>query len=336
MIKRILTLLFIALVVQTYAQQEEQFSHYMFTPTAYNPGFLGLGDEICVNGVHRQQWMGLEATNAEGETYSINPVTSFFSVDAAIHPLYGGIGINFKQDKLGAFTNTTVEFGYAYHRNIGPGKIGIGVMGGLLDQTIDFGIFEPLDNNDPLLMSKKEEQAMAFDLKFGAYYRVPGLWYAGISSSKLIQSQLDLPQDLADPDLKRHYYITGGYMFRLPHPDFKLQPSAMIKTDIAATQYDLTTLVWYMDRFYGGLTYRPNDAVSVLVGLKGWASAAGISGGEGTFQGTGSILGVSYDVTTSALGAEGRSAGTFEVFLRYCFDIKIPKVLHGHETVRFL
>ncbi|MFO8087316.1 MAG: hypothetical protein R6T91_05840 [Bacteroidales bacterium] len=51
---------------------------------------------------------------------------------------------------------------------------------------------------------------------------------------------------------------------------------------------------------------------------------------------TGSMLGISYDLTTSPLGAEGRSAGTFEVFLRYCFDISIPPVLDGHRTVRFL
>lgn len=321
MIKRILTLLFAVLAMQLFAQQEEQFSHYMFTPGSYNPGYIGLDDAICLNGVHRQQWMGLQ--DAEGN--SINPVTSYFSVDAAIHPIFGGIGINFKQDQLGAFTNTTVEFGYSFHRNIGPGKLGVGIMGGLLDQTIDFSTFDPIDPNDPLLNSKGEESAMAFDLKFGGYYRVPGIWYVGLSSSKLIQSEIDLSGDLANPDLKRHYYLTGGYTFRLPHPDFKIQPSALIKSDIASTQYDITGLVWYMDRFYGGLTYRTNDAVSILVGMKNPITS-----------GDGSMIGISYDVTTSALGAEGRSAGTFEVYLKYCFNIVIPKVLHGHETVRFL
>lgn len=337
MIKRILVILFVVLSIHAYSQQEEQYSHYMFVPTAYNPGYMGLGDEICVNGVHRQQWMGLEHTNSDGKTFSINPVTSFFSVDAAIHPIFGGVGINFKQDKLGAFTNTTVELGYSFHRNIGPGKIGIGVMGGLLDQTIDFTLFDPLDPQDPLLMGGgKEEQAMAFDMKFGAYYRVPGLWYAGISSSKLLQSEIGLPEKLAKPALSRHYYLTGGYVFRLAHPDFKIEPSAMIKSDLAATQYDLTALVWYMDRFYGGLTYRTTDAISVLVGLRGWDQEIGLPDNKGAFKSTGSMLGISYDLTTSPLGAEGRSAGTFEVFLRYCFDISIPPVLDGHRTVRFL
>ena len=335
MIKRILTLLLAILALNVYSQQEAQYSHYMFAPAAYNPGYFGLEDAICLNGIHREQWMGLEATTPTGESYSINPVTSMLSVDAAIHPLYGGIGLNFMQDEIGPFTNTMVELGYAYHHNIGPGKLGIGIMAGFLDQTIDFTKFNYLDPGDPVLEGGgKEESAIAFDLKFGGYYRVPGSWYAGISTSKLLQSKMDLGKDLAGAKLKRHYYLTGGYTFRLPHPDFKLEPSALIKSDLAATQYDLTTLVWYMDQFYSGLTYRPNDAVSVLVGMKGWASAAGFSGGSGTFQGSGSMVGFSYDVTTSSLGADGRSAGTFEVFLRYCFNIEIPKVMHGHEVVR--
>mgnify|MGYP000034624704 CR=1 FL=1 len=160
MIKRILTLLFAIFALNAYSQQEAQYSHYMFAPGAYNPGYFGLEDAICVNGINRQQWMGLEATTPTGESYSINPVTSMLSVDAAIHPLYGGIGINFTQDELGPFTNTMVELGYAYHRNIGPGKLGVGIMAGFLDQTIDFSRFRATDPiaNDPVLQGGQGEQ----------------------------------------------------------------------------------------------------------------------------------------------------------------------------------
>ena len=335
MIKRILTLLLVILALNVYSQQEAQFSNYMLAPGAYNPGYLGLNDAICVSGINRQQWMGLEAKTPNGESYSINPKTSLLSVDAAIHPLYGGIGLNFKQDQVGAFTNTKVELGYAYHRNVGPGKLGVGFMAGFLDQSVDFSRFratDPIANDKVLREGGEGETAIAFDLKLGGYYIVPDTWYAGISTSKLLESEVDLRgaggyESLANTQLKRHYYLTGGYNYRLPHPDFKLEASALIKSDLAATQYDITTRVWYMNQFYGGLTYRPNDAASVLIGMKGWASAAGITG-------EGSMLGISYDITTSALGADGRSAGTFEVFLKYCFNIEIPKVMHGHEVVR--
>ncbi|MFO8054532.1 MAG: PorP/SprF family type IX secretion system membrane protein [Bacteroidales bacterium] len=328
MIKRIFTLVLVLMGIQMFGQQEEQYTHYMFSTTAYNPGYIGLQEAICLNGVHRQQWIGFQ----DDEGNSINPVTTFFSVDLMEYAIYGGLGLNFKQDELGAFTNTTVELGYSFHRNIGNGKLGIGIMGGLVDQTIDFGHFKPLDPNDPLLIgSGKEESAMAFDVKFGGYYRVPGHWYAGVSSSKLIESEVALGDDLANPNFSRHYYITGGYTYRLPHPDFVLEPSAMIKTDIAATQYDITSLVWYRDRFYGGLTYRTTDAVSVLVGMKNLLGTGG-----GNFKQEGDMLGISYDLTTSALGAEGRSAGTVEIFLRYCFNIEIPDIPEGHGTVRFL
>ncbi len=325
--KRIFTLIFAVFALHAYAQQEAQFSHYMFLHPAYNPGYLGLDDAICLNGDHRQQWMGLEGVDKEGNAVSISPVTSFFSIDAAVHPIYGGIGLNFQQDQIGAFTNTMVQLGYSYHRNIGPGKLGLGLMGGMMDQKIDFSYFKPNQPNDPLLMGNQESD-MVFDLSFGAFYRVTDMWYAGLSSSRIIESTVDIDvqgnPDVADYKLRRHYYLTGGYFFRLPHPDFMLQPTLLVKSDIAATQYDISTLVWYRNRFYGGLTYRPTDAVSVLVGMRG------IIGGEQ------SLLGVSYDVTTSPLGAMGRSAGTFEIYMKYCFNIEIPKELDSHETVRFL
>jgi hypothetical protein len=57
MMKRILTLIFALAAMQVFAQQDEQFGHYMFSHTSYNPGYLGINDAICVNGLHRQQWM---------------------------------------------------------------------------------------------------------------------------------------------------------------------------------------------------------------------------------------------------------------------------------------
>ncbi len=329
MIKRIFTFLMLLATLHLFGQQEEQYTHYMFTTTAYNPGYIGLNGAYCINGAHRQQWIGFQ----DPEGNSVNPVTTFFSADLYFYQILGGVGINFKQDQIGAFKNTSIELGYSFHRNIGPGTLGIGIMGGMLDQVIDFTMFDPRDPNDPLLRGGgNEESNMAFDLKFGAYYLVPGHFYAGISTSKILQSEIDLPNELANPKGRRHYYITGGYTYNLPDPDFSLEPSVMIKTDFAAAQYDFSTLVWYRNRFYGGLTYRTNDAFAVLIGMRNVLGG----GGGNVFVPEGDMLGISYDVTTSPLGREGRSMGSVEVFFRYCFNIEIPKVLESHETVRFL
>jgi hypothetical protein len=49
---------------------------------------------------------------------------------------------------------------------------------------------------------------------------------------------------------------------------------------------------------------------------------------------SGLTAGVSYDVTTSAMSTG--TAGSFEIFLNYCFKIVIPEHPAKHGTVLYL
>ena len=49
------------------------------------------------------------------------------------------------------------------------------------------------------------------------------------------------------------------------------------------------------------------------------------------------MVGYSYDFTTSAIGRNGRSSGSHEIMLGYCFQVDIPKPPPtGYKNVRFL
>ncbi len=315
----------------TYAQQEVQFSHNMFNILSFNPGYAGSNDQICLNSIVRQQWMGFSETNPDGDTYSVAPQTYLFSIDGNLNPIRGGLGAVVYKDKLGHEDNIGFKFGYAYRRVIGSGQAGFGLMAGFLNKTINYEGFFSIDENDPLLLGSKESD-MIFDLSFGAYYRVPGQWYAGISSSQLLQSESDFSSatTLASPQLKRHYFLIGGYQYTIPSaPDFELQPSLFIKTDFVSAQYDVNCLVMYQSQFWAGLSYRPVDAFVFLAGAYPFAN--------GTSPGLESLrVGISYDFTTSAMGAQGRSNGSAEIYLGYCFKIIIPKYESSYKNVRHL
>lgn len=316
--RNLLVLLFLLVVgFVANGQQEAQFSHNMFTNMAINPGYAGSQDAICLTSVVRQQWLGWTDPNESGDKNS--PQTMLFTVDGAIQSINSGIGLNIFQDKLGFETNLGVKLAYAYRQQIGPGKLGIGAQVGFLNKQIDFSKFEPIQKDDPLLQSKNTESSMITDFAFGLFYKMPQM-YAGISTSQLAESDFQGGvSNLASPSLKRHYYIIGGYQYDLT-PEFQLRPSVLVKTDFASTQYDINSLVVYNNRFWGGLTYRPQDAVVVLLGLE-WNN----------FK-----FGYAYDVTTSAVGAAKRSSGSHEVMVNYCFTIEIPHVPSRHKTVRFL
>jgi hypothetical protein len=77
-------------------------------------------------------------------------------------------------------------------------------------------------------------------------------------------------------------------------------------------------LVLYNKKFYGGLGYRFQDAVSVLAGVY----VKGIH------------IGVAYDINTSALSKYNN--GNLEIILNYCFKIDTDKYRKSYRNTRFL
>jgi type IX secretion system PorP/SprF family membrane protein len=296
------------------AQQEAQFSHNMFNNMAVNPGFAGLRSAICATALARQQWVGLR--DAEGAR--ISPETYSLTVDAPIPFLKGGLAIGFLQDKLGLETNVGVKIGYAYHLPLDFGKLGLGAQVGFLDKRIDFGRFEPITPGDPVLVGGEESHMFA-DFSIGAFYQAYNQSYAGISVSQIRQAGGYLGE--SDYRLRRHIFATAGYHYTLPsNTAYTISPSTLIKTDLRSVQFDINTLVTYNNRFWGGVSFRPQDALVVLFGV----NYEQIS------------IGYSYDLTTSQLGGIGRSYGSHEIMLRYCFELDLDKIQEIQRNIRFL
>ncbi len=298
------------------SQQDVQFSHNMFNIMGFNPGYAGAREAICATALARQQWVGFrdeENTRVHPQTYSLN-------VDAPVPILRGGLSAGFLQDQLGFETNLGVKIGYAYHASLGLGNLGVGFHAGFLDKNIDFDQFNPINEGDPALTGASEESAMFFDVALGAFYELDD-WWTGISFSQIVQSGREIGGGEAVYELKRHAYLAGGLSFPWPdHPKFVISPSVLLKTDINSAQVDINTLVTYNQRVWGGLSYRYQDAVVVFLGL----NIDQIS------------IGYSYDISTSFIGRHGRSYGSHEIMLQYCFDLEIERIPRPHRTTRFL
>jgi type IX secretion system PorP/SprF family membrane protein len=319
--KNITFLFFFFVAVAAFSQQEVQVSHNMFNNLGINPGYAGMNDAICATAIVRQQWVGFEDPDGNHGA----PQTYLLSIDGKVNPLHGGLGVNIMQDQLGFEKNLNVKICYSYHLAAGPGTLGIGAQVGFMNKKIDFSKFEPIDLDDPLLQSGSVEGNMATDFAFGLYYQIPSKLYFGLSSSQLSQADITYPSGLATPTLARHYYITAGYYYPLPsNPSLEIQPSLLIKSDLASTQFDINALLKYNNTFWGGLSWRAQDAVVILLGYQKNFSL-------GTLK-----AGYAYDFTTSALGADGRSSGSHEIMIGYCFKIVKEFKPESHKTTRFL
>ena len=297
------------------AQQEPQFSHNMYNNMGINPGYAGLRGAINATGLARQQWMGFR----DAEDNRINPETYLLNVDSPIPLLRGGMALGFMQDKLGYENSVGVKISYAHHFKLHGGKLGIGVQAGFLDKRIDFGRLTPITDGDPVLIGGEEENRIFADFALGAFFLSKNNSWAGLSISQAWQTSAQIGN--ANHQLRRHAYFTGGYNMVLPtNPAFELSPSVLVKTDLASVQIDVNAMITYNKRFWGGVSYRLQDAVVFLFGL----NIEQIS------------VGYSYDFTTSPLGRRGRSFGSHEIMLQYSFDLQLDKVQEIQRNVRFL
>lgn len=305
------TVFLLLLTYVAHSQQEAQVTQNMFNYTSVNPGYYGLRNGICATGLIRQQYVGLK--DMEGE--AINPESLFLTVDAPVKVLHGGLGGAIYQDQLGVTQTVGIELGYSYHTTIGYGDLGIGFNGGFFNKTIDFSRFNPIDESDPILENRDgEEQDMLINFSLGGFYQVEGSYYLGIASTNLAQTQASNSRYVQ----RRHYFLMGGYHYQLT-PEYEVIPSLMVQYDGATTQFHLSSVVQFKEKYWVGMGYRMQDAVTVTAGLF-WKD----------FK-----FGYAYDLNTSRLAGAG-SSGSHELMIGYCFKLELEKDNNRYRNTRFL
>jgi len=329
----LLGLLFIS-AFSAFGQQDAQFTQNYFNRLFWNPAYAGSTGNICATLVGRQQWVGFDG----------KPETFMFSGHAAFKdPILGwnhGAGLSVLSDRLGQEQTLNIKVHYALHKNVGPGVLSGGFSLGMIQKTIgsDWNAVDDFQT-DPSIPDNGA-QDLGFDMDFGLYYRIPKKMFVGVSLTHITASELQ-QSDAASPALPgqpgnapiefgygvaRHLYVMGGYEHAF-NSDWVLKPNTFIKTDLVSTTFDVGAIIEYQGKFWGGLNYRLQDAISPMAGVNLPMPGSGIGGG--TLR-----VGYSYDVTTSQL--RDYSSGSHEILVSYCFGLA-PKIkVQRHGTVRFL
>ena len=315
--KKFISFLYLVFIVKlaAFGQQDPQFTNNMYYKLGVNPGFAGANGKISGLILNRYQWVGFEGA----------PKTLVFSAEAAVEAFGspGGVGLNVVSDQLGFEKNTQINANYAYRKRFGIGDIGFGLSFGLYNKSINGEWEVPEDNlgiytqpgSDPAIPQGEVSQ-MAFDAGFGLYLSA-NRYYLGASVSHLNQASIKF-SDLASAYLVRHYYFMGGYNIKLSDPLFELRPSFLFKSDIASWQLDLNVNIVFDERFWGGISYRMQDAIALLLGME---------------MENGLQFGYSFDLVTSAIGRYGY--GSHEIFVSYSLDLEKNRN-QKYKSIRFL
>ena len=309
--------LFIAIFIAatSYGQQAPSFTQYSSSYMFINAGYAGMGEGIRVSSLARQQWAGFK--DAAGNI--VSPQDFLINASAPIKAIQGGVGGAIIQDKLGFETNVGIRLAYSYHLQTSAGILGMGVGINLVNRSIDFSKFHPVQPNDPALLSAKQG-SMIFDGNIGFFFKANNNYYVGLSATNILESK---GKDLSTSGTNiryqtdRTFYLTAGYSFVLPnHPRFEIVPSFLIQSDVVSTQYNISAIVKYNSKFWGGVNYRYQESVGFIVGV--------------SFEGF--RFGYSYDLPTLSVGIPG----SHEVTLSYWFKLKVNKNKTRYKNTRFL
>ncbi len=282
------------LSMTTAAQQKPLSTQFMTNPFIINPAVAGTDNYFQVVSGNRFQWVGL--TDA--------PTTNSLSVYGPVVKYPMGWGGTISYDVTGPVSTGSLHGSYAYKLEISDGiNLSMGLNLGIIQYRIDFAKIT-MEYADPLMNAK--ETYYLPDANIG-FYLYSGSYYGGLVVTHLLNNRIKVGNNpTGESRLKSHFYLTGGYKYFF-NRDWALEGSMIIKKVWPAPfQLDFNARGWYQNRIWGGISYRTQEAVSILLGYL-WDRKI--------------YIGYSYDFVLNPLGAH--NIGSHELILGYRFnDIK--------------
>lgn len=274
------------------AQQDAQFTQYMYNTISINPAYAGSRGALSVFGLYRTQWVGLDGA----------PETSSFSVNSPINNSNLGVGVSIVNDKIGPTNENTFSADLSYTvQTSADFKLSFGIKGTANLFNLDINKLNVENQGDPQFQNLNSK--FSPNVGAGVYWHSDKA-YIGLSVPNFIETNRYNDNDIAIFKDKINYYLIAGYVFDLDKYQYiKFKPAVLTKlVQGAPLQVDVSANFMFNDKFVVGVAYRWSAAVSAMVGFQ-------ISDGL--------YLGYGYDNETTAL--RHYNSGSHEIFLRYEF-----------------
>ncbi len=246
--KRILLIagLLTSLGLTVNAQQDAQYSQYMFNGIYINPAYAGYKEALNLHAFYRNQWTGIAGA----------PKSFSLAVDAIANDGNVGLALQVSSDKLGAQDNLSAYASYAYRIRMnadGSSRLAIGLSAGILQSGINGANLNP---NDPETDMPAGLHRLTPDARAGIFF-ANDKYFAGFSVDNLVvQAFKNTGRFTWLPQTKLHYYLTAGMLLPV-NEDIQLKPSFLLKDDRGGpTSLDLNAFLLFKDIVWVGGSYR--------------------------------------------------------------------------------
>ncbi|MBR9915322.1 MAG: type IX secretion system membrane protein PorP/SprF [Algicola sp.] len=282
----------------SFAQQDPQYTQYMYNTMSVNPAYAGQREVLSVTGLHRTQWVGIDGA----------PQTQTLGIHAPLRNNKIGLGLSIVNDALGPVNEYYIDANFSYTIQVDDNntKLSFGAKAGIHGLTSDWseGVIQQI--GDPTFA----DNLSVFSPTIGAgLYLHNRKWYVGLSVPNFLQTEHFDDSQVSVAKERMSYYLIAGYVFNL-NDNIKLKPAALVKAISGAPIIaDVSANFLFNDKFTLGASYRWDDSISGLAG----------------FQVTdGLYIGYAYDATTTNLN--NYNSGSHEIMLRFELQ-KVGRIL---------
>lgn len=288
------------------AQQDAQYTQYMYNTVSVNPAYAGSRGHMSIGGLYRAQWVGLEGA-PETQTFNIHTPLGYRGV---------GAGLSIVNDIIGPTSETYFDIDLSYTVLTGiDGKLSFGLKASahLLDIAFSELNQDAGQGLDPTLQQNIDNR-FSPNIGAGVYYHTQN-FYAGLSIPRFLETTHFDESSLSTAAEQMNWYFITGYVWDV-NAFLKFKPALLTKmTQGAPLQVDLSANFMFNEKLILGAAYRWDAAFSGLAGFQ-------ISDQL--------MIGIAYDREITDLGATTFNDGSFEIILRYDFiraigNLKSPR-----------
>lgn len=303
--KRIYTLFGLAFsllcTLPSIAQQDLQYTQFMFNKLNFNPAYAGSKGAWCLSGIYRKQWFGIDRA----------PETATLNVHGPVANKRVGLGLSVSYDQIGFATRVATETNYSYIIPFEKDNafLSLGLRAGVYYNQMRWDEADLIDAGDNAIPQGTTSRVLP-NFGAGIYYQSTK-WYAGVSVPRLFTNRGDFniaaSNGVVEPEFTQHYYAMGGFTADMSE-NVQIQFNSLFKYVYnAPLSMDLNVSFVFVRRVLFGVTYRVGDSVDALFQ---WQITPQLR------------IAAAYDFSITQL--QRYNSGSIEAMINYCF-VKAPE-----------
>lgn len=276
------------------AQQDAQYSQFMFNKMYFNPAYAGTKSHLCMSAIYRKQWLGIKRA----------PQTATFNIDGGVWNNRLGLGMSISYDQIGFSDRLSVETNYAYIiRFKNESFLSLGLRGSIHYTQIRWDEAELLEDFDDAIPLQTGQEVLP-NFGAGVYYQAKK-WYLGFSVPHIFRNRGSIGGNYVggvEPKFTQHYYLMGGFMFKLAK-NIQIQQNLLMKYVVGAPLgIDINLSFVFYEKILVGVTYRVGSSIDALVQ---WQITPQLR------------IAAAYDFSITEL--QRYNSGSIEAMVSYCF-----------------